>query len=390
MLSPNPFSLLCALLLCLPLAIIFTRTTPFSPSSSNIFPTIINSNKTNQNPMPPILHYPTPNPTNSTNVIVTFSPIDYDDDDDNSLFQLASKVNPNPNAKTPKKKKLAFMFLTTTPLPFSPLWEAFFNNTPKNLYNIYIHADPSFNYTPPFSGVFRRRVIPSKFTLRYTPTLIAAARRLMANALIHDRSNYMFALISQSCIPLHSFKFTYRILSRSKKSFIEILDNEPGAWERWAARGEHAMLPEVKFEDFRIGSQFFVLKRKHARVVVRDRRLWNKFKKACLSVDTCYPEEHYFPTLLNMVDSRGCVPATLTHVDWNDSQNGHPRTYSAGEVGPELFRALRSHRPRYGDEINGSDPSVSKRRDPFLFARKFAPECVQKLMSLANDVILKD
>lgn len=152
------------------------------------------------------------------------------------------------------------------------------------------------------------------------------------------------------------------------------------------------MYPEVKFEDFRIGSQFFVLTRKHARLVVRDRRLWSKFKLPCLISATCYPEEHYFPTLLNMADPHGCVPATLTHVDWRVSHGGHPRMYDKSEVGPELIHRIRSSRPRYGDEelINGSDSSLARRNHRFLFARKFSPDCLSPLMDMANDVIFRD
>ncbi|KAG8375795.1 hypothetical protein BUALT_Bualt10G0137600 [Buddleja alternifolia] len=283
------------------------------------------------------------------------------------------------------------MFLTTSALPFAPLWELFFTRAPKNLYNIYVHVDPSFNYTTAFHGVFARRIIPSKPTRRHSPTLISAARRLLSHALLHDESNSMFALLSPTCIPIHSFTYTYRTLIKSRKSFIEILKNEPGAYDRWAARGEEAMLPEVEYEDFRIGSQFWVVKRKHARVIVRDRRLWSKFKLPCLRDDTCYPEEHYFPTLLNMVDRRGCIPCTLTHVDWNGSHGGHPRMYKGSEVGPELIWTLRKDRPRYGDEdLNGSDWSMNRRRDPFLFARKFYPGSLHQLIRMAHKVIFKD
>ncbi|XP_009618144.1 glycosyltransferase BC10 [Nicotiana tomentosiformis] len=393
MLSPSPISLLCALLLCLPLAIIFTITTPLN----NITPThVLNrSSDIRSNPIsifpPPTNHsiqqkHSKEHPSTESSSAVLL----HEEVDDNLLFQEAAKVNSIPQPVT-APKKLAFMFLTTTPLPFAPLWELFFNNTPKNLYNIYIHADPRFNYTPPFQGVFAVRVIPSKPTRRHSPTLAAAGRRLLARALLHDKLNYMFALLSPSCIPLHSFSFTYRVLIKSKKSFIEILGNESWAYGRWAARGEHAMLPEVKFEDFRIGSQFFVIKRKHARIIVRDKKLWSKFKLPCLEASTCYPEEHYFSTLLNMVDPQGCVPTTLTHVNWKGSHGGHPRTYTASEVGPELMLTLRSTRPRYGDEgINGSDLSVAKRYDPFLFARKFSPDSLRPLMNISTDFIFED
>ncbi|XP_059658160.1 glycosyltransferase BC10 [Cornus florida] len=398
MLSPNPLSLFCALLLCLPLAVVFTiTTTPPNTTTTGGATTISTTSNTttNRSGVYPIV--PTFTPTIKTqqknkNTTATSPPPPRpaEEDDDDSLFRLAARVNPKPSPAG-SRKKLAFMFLTTTPLPFAPLWELFFNHTPKNLYNIYIHADPRIYYDPPFRGVFDHRVIPSKPTRRYSPTLIAAARRLLSQALLHDPSNSMFALLSASCIPLHSFNFTYKTLIRSKKSFIEILKNEAGAYDRWAARGEGVMLPEVRFESFRIGSQFFVLTRRHARIAVSDRRLWSKFKLPCLKTSTCYPEEHYFPTLMSMKDPRGCVPATLTHVDWKGRHDDHPRTYGAAEVGPNLIMSLRKHRPRYGAVgINGSDSSVRRRRDPFLFARKFSPDSIQPLMSMANDVIFKD
>lgn len=153
------------------------------------------------------------------------------------------------------------------------------------------------------------------------------------------------------------------------------------------------MLPEVEFSRFRIGSQFSVLTREHAKVAVNDTRIWSKFKLPCLkqNIYRCYPEENYFPTLMSMLDNIGCVPATLTYVDWKGRHDGHPHTFRGSEVGPELIRAIRRLRPRYGDEeINGSDVSVMKRNHPFLFARKFGSDTVGKLMGIADDVVLKE
>ncbi|XP_047320471.1 glycosyltransferase BC10-like [Impatiens glandulifera] len=359
MLFPSPFHLFCVILLCFPLAFVFTITSPSKPE-------------------PPI----------QSTIIINTKP-------KSTIF---SQLNSG-KTKNYTSKKLAFLFLAHAPLPFSPLWELYFNNVSKHQYNIYIHADPTRNYDPPFSGVFQNRVIPGSIrTRRYSPTLIAAVRRLLTHALKDDKSNSMFALLSPSCIPLHSFNFTYKTLIPSRKSFIEILKNEPGMLDRWMVRGENVMLPEVRFEDFRVGSQFFVLTRKHAKMVVSDRRLWGKFKMPCLRRDTCYPEENYFPTLLNMQDPRGCVPATLTYVDWKGRVDGHPRTYNGSEVGPELIEKIRGRRPRYGDlTINGSDGfrreilgNHHRYHYPFLFARKFASESVQRLLSMASDVIFAD
>ncbi|KAB1671233.1 hypothetical protein [Gossypium barbadense] len=375
MLSPTPLSLFCALLLCLPLAVIITITSPTTTvhdgSGHNLVPDLDPPPKTQQRfsskPLPLPLH------------------------DDDSLFRVASRVNSKLPPGSPKK--IAFLFLTISPLPFAPLWELYFNQTPKDLFNVYVHADPSYLYDPPFSGVFTHRVIPSKPALRFTPTLASAARRLLAHALLHDRSNYMFVLLSDSCIPIHSFDFTYKTLTRSKKSFIEILNNEVGSYDRWAARGKDSMLPEVTLEDFRIGSQFWSLTRKHAKLVVGDEVIWAKFNQPCVVWDTCYPEENYFPTLIHMRDPRGAVPATLTHVDWNGSFDGHPRMYVESEIGPQLISRLRKDEPRYGDDgTYGSDSPATKqrRRFPFLFGRKFSPGSIQPLLRIANDVVFKD
>ncbi|CAH9086868.1 unnamed protein product [Cuscuta europaea] len=385
-LSPSPLSLLCAFILCFPLAFFLTVKTTLPAGIRKYHPSR-NGNEEAKIELPSQL-LPSSPPAGRRQPLHQLPPfIEGSKKSGNLPGRVGTRRKP-----AGKPRKLAFMFLTTTPLPFAPLWELFFRDAPRDLYNVYVHADPTYNYTLPFTGVFAGRVIPSsKPTRRNTPTLAAAARRLLAEALVHDRLNHMFALLSPLCIPLHSFSFTYAAVAGSDRSFIEVLANEPWARGRWAERGETAMLPEVKFEDFRIGSQFFILTRKHAMTVVRDRRVWPKFTLPCVVADECYPEEQYFPTLLSMVDPQGCTTATLTHVDWTESHDGHPRTYNASEVGPELIRSLRIDRPRYGnEEMNGSDPSLANRHDPFLFARKFSPDSLGRLMSIAKESILKD
>ncbi|KAL1212632.1 Glycosyltransferase BC10 [Cardamine amara subsp. amara] len=278
------------------------------------------------------------------------------------------------------------MFLTTTSHPLAPIWELFFNQTSqhKSLYNVYVHVDPTLKHEPSFFGTFHNRIIPSsKPAYRHTPTLISAARRLLSHSLLDDPSNYMFILLSPSCIPFHSFNFTYKTLVSSTKSFIEILKNEPGWYDRWAARGSSAMLPDVPPGEFRMGSQFWTLTRAHARMVVSDVDIWAKFNKPCVRKDICYLEEYYFPTLLHMRDPQGCVSATLTHVDWSIIEHGHPRTYKPSEIGDELIQQLRSARFRYR---NGG----LKRNDTFLFARKFSPAGISPLMNIARNVIFND
>ncbi|XP_072951585.1 glycosyltransferase BC10 [Typha angustifolia] len=313
---------------------------------------------------------------------------DPDEIDDLALFRRATLASSGagdssaalrrrPPASEPK---VAFLFLTNSDLSFAPLWEKFFKGH-SHLFNVYVHADPSSRLLVPPTPSFRGRFIPSKATQRASPTLISAARRLLAAALLDDPANAFFALISQHCVPLHSFRFLYRALlsdqpRRRHHSFIEILSGEPTLLDRYVARGDDVMLPEVPFDRFRVGSQFFVLARRHAVLVVRDRRLWKKFRMPCLKARkySCYPEEHYFPTLLDMQDPEGCTGYTLTRVNWTDSVGGHPHTYRPAEISGDLIRELRRSNSTYS----------------YQFARKFSPDCLEPLMEIADSVIFRD
>ncbi|KAI4385422.1 hypothetical protein MLD38_003449 [Melastoma candidum] len=314
---------------------------------------------------------------------------------DLSLLRLASSSSSSSRLSSSRSPKIAFLFLTNTPLHFYPLWQSFFDlSSSKSRFNVYVHSSPSLNLTFRPSSVFAGRVIPSKATSRASPTLISAARRLLAHATLHDPANQYFALVSQHCVPLRSFDYVYNSLFTSSsfdlsdddkvsakigvklrlRSFIEVHDQSKNHWKRYTARGRYAMEPEVPFEKFRVGSQFFIITRKHALAVVRDRKLWSKFRMPCYREDACYPEEHYFPTLLDMEDPKGVTKYTLTKVNWTGTVDGHPYTYSASEVSPKLIHSLRK-----------SNYSAS-----YLFARKFSPECLEPLMKMAGSVIFQD
>ncbi|KAJ7557894.1 hypothetical protein O6H91_04G014100 [Diphasiastrum complanatum] len=126
------------------------------------------------------------------------------------------------------KPKLAFLFLTTnSKLPFASLWNLFFKGN-ENLYSIYIHSDPLLlNQQNRNIGAFWGRFIPSGQTQHGTASLIQATRRLFANALLDDPLNEYFALVSEHCIPLYSFKYIYSKITASNQSFLQMDNNWP-------------------------------------------------------------------------------------------------------------------------------------------------------------------
>ena len=183
--------------------------------------------------------------------------------DDLRLFRRAALEAAAAEAEAAGPPKVAFLFLTNSDLTFAPLWERFFAGNEARL-TVYVHADPAARLRLPATRSFRGRFVAAKPTRRADASLIAAARRLLAAALLDDPANAYFALLSQHCVPLHSFQRLYAALfpppirqQRRPPSYIEVLTGEPQMPARYAARGEGAMLPEVPYDRFRIGSQFF-------------------------------------------------------------------------------------------------------------------------------------
>ncbi|PIA33356.1 hypothetical protein AQUCO_04100045v1 [Aquilegia coerulea] len=288
--------------------------------------------------------------------------------DDKELFWRASmvpKISTYPCEYIPK---VAFMFLTKGPLPLGPLWEKFFKGY-EDLYSIYVHSHPEFKDTKtPQDSVFYKKRIPSKPVEWGKSSMIDAERRLLANALL-DYSNQRFVLLSESCIPLFNFTTVYNYLINSTHSFVSSVD-DPTKGGR--GRYNKEMLPKISLSDWRKGSQWFELHRNLAIEVVSDCIYYPIFQEYCTK--PCYTDEHYLPTLVNMIEPELNSNRTITWVDWS-KPGPHPGKFSAINITVEFIQLLR-----YGSNctFNGKDTKIC-----FLFARKFAPNSLEHLLRIA-------
>ena len=201
-----------------------------------------------------------------------------------------------------------------------------------------------------------------------TSTMIDAERRLLANALL-DVSNQRFVLLSESCIPLFNFKIVYKHLIDSNLSFLGSFDDP-----RKPGRGRYRpqMWPTINITDWRKGSQWFEVHRDLAKNIVSDNKYYLIFEKHCLM--PCYIDEHYIPTLVNMLYSELNSNRSLTWVDW--SRGGpHPGQFGWSAITDEFLNQIR-----FGSTClyNGNTTSTC-----FLFARKFLPSALEPLLRVA-------
>jgi hypothetical protein len=202
--------------------------------------------------------------------------------------------------------------------------------------------------------------------------IIEAERRLLANALL-DISNQRFVLLSESCIPIFDFSTVYTYLMNSTKNHVDsyVLDGPVGN-----GRYNPRMRPVIKIEHWRKGSQWFEMDRDLAIEVVSDQEYFPVFQKYCKG--HCYADEHYLPTFVSMKHSERNSNRSLTWVDWSRG-GAHPAKFLSREVTVEFLERMRS-----GSKCvyNGNSTNTC-----FLFARKFWPPALERLLRFAPKVM---
>ncbi|KAI3750343.1 hypothetical protein L2E82_20977 [Cichorium intybus] len=288
------------------------------------------------------------------------------------------------NSRNPK---VAFMFLTPGKLPFEMLWDKFFQGH-DGRFTVYVHAsrEQPVHVSPHFIG----RNIRSDKVDWGKISMVDAERRLLMNAL-QDPDNQQFVLLSDSCVPLHHFDFVYNYLIFTNVSFIDCYD-DPGP--HGGGRYSEHMLPEVEYKHFRKGSQWFTMTRRHALLIMADSLYYKKFRLYCrpgMEGRNCYADEHYFPTLLHMVDPGGIANWSVTYVDWSE-RKWHPRSYKSPDVTSKLLRNITGfdvslHFTSDEKKTVLKTPCIwnGMQRPCFLFARKFFPETLENLMQLFSN-----
>jgi hypothetical protein len=199
-----------------------------------------------------------------------------------------------------------------------------------------------------------------------------AEKRLLANALL-DFSNERFVLLSESCIPVHNFSTVYDYLVGSRHSFVEVYYRSN---KQCRGRYSRRMAPDITPQQWRKGSQWFEMTRDVATSILTDTRYYPLFRRHCRP--SCYPDEHYVHTYVNIRHAACNANRTVTYVDWSRG-GAHPAMYGAGDVTPEFIRSIRM----------SAEPCMYNSRltsTCYLFARKFAPNALDPLLNISSTV----
>ncbi|XP_020090508.1 uncharacterized protein LOC109711726 [Ananas comosus] len=304
-----------------------------------------------------------------------------------------------------QKPKIAFLFIARNRLPLEMIWDAFFRGEEQGRFSIYVHSRPGFilNEFTTRSPFFYNCQVNNSVQVDWGESSMLAAERILLKNALKDPFNERFVFLSDSCIPLYNFSYTYNYIMSTSTSFVDsFADTKEG-------RYNPRMHPVIPVHNWRKGSQWAVLIRKHAEVVVADDILFPEFQKHCrrrslpefwrdhpIPVDAskehnCIPDEHYVQTLIAHNDLEGeLTRRSVTHSAWDlssskdrERRGWHPVMYKLSDATPALIKAIKDiDNINYETEYRREWCTSKGRPAPcFLFARKFTRSAALKLLN---------
>ncbi|PON84242.1 Glycosyl transferase [Trema orientale] len=318
------------------------------------------------------------------------------------------------------KPKIAFLFIARNRLPLDVVWDAFFQGG-ENRFSVYVHSRPGFlfNKATTRSAYFLNRQVNDSIQVDWGEASMIEAERVLLRHALEDTDNKRFAFLSDSCVPLYNFSYIYNYIMSTSTSFVDsFADTKEG-------RYNPRMDPVIPVHNWRKGSQWVVLTRKHAEVVVKDDIVFPIFQLHCkrrslpefwrdrpLPADAskehnCIPDEHYVQTLLAVSvflsedlgfiyrDQQEGLEAeitrrSLTHSSWDlssskdrERRGWHPVTYKFSDATPILIQSIKEIDNIYYETEYRREWCTSKGKPApcFLFARKFTRPAALRLIN---------
>ncbi|KAL0377403.1 UNVERIFIED_CONTAM: Glycosyltransferase BC10 [Sesamum radiatum] len=273
-----------------------------------------------------------------------------------------------------QKPKIAFLFIARNRIPLDMVWDVFFQGDAENRFSIYVHSRPGFllNSATTRSTFFLNRQINDSIQVDWgEASMIQAERILLQNALT-DPFNERFLFLSDSCIPLYNFSYIYDYIMSASTSFVDSFADTK------ESRYNPRMHPVIPVDNWRKGSQWVVLTRKHARIVVEDETVFPIFQLHCKATKRPGGE---------------ITRRSLTHSSWDLSSSKdpkrrgwHPVTYKLADATSTLIESIKGIDNIYYETEYRREWCTSKGKPSqcFLFARKFTRPAALRLINMST------
>lgn len=230
-------------------------------------------------------------------------------------------------------KKIAFCFLCKDRLKNMSLWKKFFTGH-EDKFNIYFHFSEK-NITA-HKGFFNRKIVP------YQETSWGDINRAIFSLYkrAFNDNNFKYILLSESCIPVKNFLFTYEYLTTDDKSFLCFQSHKPSTeWEKATliqnlqryihnAKKSKNFMYKISVEDWFYSETWNILNNEHVNLILNNYYLIEEFKSMkCFAYDENILG--YLLSINNKLDDVKNIKTTF--VNWKkavvDKVGRHPFTY---------------------------------------------------------------
>ena len=257
-------------------------------------------------------------------------------------------------------KVLGLCFLIYGKINHEKLWYNWLKNVDKKKYKIYIHYknDVKLKY-------FEKYKLKNCIETKYADISLVKAQNLLIKASVKDNCTHQI-LLSNSCIPLKSFYYTYEYLD-VKFSYFNKAD------DKYSFPRCNKSIKYLNRKFIKKGSQWCILNYKHAKLLITEMDYMNWF-----NYNGAVPDEHCYLTKLfkskldsEIITTPNLASGATTFTNWRDMDYPYQNHYG-----------LKNYDVITKEEI---DYLITQ---PCLFGRKFNPDC--KVIIKKNSLIFNE
>ena len=194
--------------------------------------------------------------------------------------------------------KIAFLFLIIDIIHNYKLWIKFFENAPKDQLSIYVHQKKTVDI-----GWFNQYRLNITVDTQWGDISLVKAQNLLMETALRDISNKMFIFVSGTCLPIRDFNF---IMTRLDVNYSYFNMTHP-AKSRYSAVKKY-----MSFDKFKKASQWCILNRKHALILMNAKNEMIEIFRNVFAAD-----EHAYITTLYMRYSNEIKDQMTTMTNWD-------------------------------------------------------------------------
>ena len=187
-----------------------------------------------------------------------------------------------------KQDKIAFLFLTRNNLKRPEIWDKFLQGN-ESRYSIYCHPKEPENVS---NELLKKNIIPEHIDTCWSCINLVEANILLMENALKDPQNKKFILVSESCIPIVSFKIFYDMIMQNDKSRIGIhkINTTPDRYKDI----NNPVFPATEF--IKHCGSGCIFNRKHASLLVKSKATLEDWKTMQAA------DEHYNGNILRVLD----------------------------------------------------------------------------------------